>query len=57
MVFLETALESRFNPLVVLGKAGHLAGFVNRFNSDAELLDDLVNILPRVNCTPDLFQE
>lgn len=43
MNFLETALESRFNPLTALGKAGSmgLAKFVNRFNSDAELLDDL----------------
>lgn len=57
MVFLETALESKFNPLVILGRAGHLSGFVNRFNGDAELLDDLVNILLRVYYTPDLFQE
>ncbi|KAH6919031.1 plasma membrane protein [Coprinopsis sp. MPI-PUGE-AT-0042] len=43
MVFLETALESKFNPLVALGKAGNLGlgGFVNKFNKDAELLDDL----------------
>ncbi|KAJ3537495.1 hypothetical protein NM688_g6678 [Phlebia brevispora] len=43
MVFLETALESKFNPLVALGKAGSmgLSGFVNKFNADAELLDDL----------------
>ncbi|KAM6500879.1 hypothetical protein JOM56_003893 [Amanita muscaria] len=46
MVFLETALSSKLNPLVMLGKAGHLgsiglSGFVNRFNADAELLDDL----------------
>ena len=46
MVFLETALESKFNPLVALGKSGSLglSGFVNRFNSEAELLDDLVSI-------------
>lgn len=44
MVFLETALESKLNPLVALGKAGSLglSGFVNKFNADAELLDDLV---------------
>ncbi|KAJ7738523.1 hypothetical protein DFH07DRAFT_84470 [Mycena maculata] len=43
LVFLETALESRFNPLVALGKAGSLglSSFVNKFNADAELLDDL----------------
>jgi hypothetical protein len=44
-VFLETALESKFNPLVVLGRNGSLglSGVVNQFNDDAELLDDLVN--------------
>lgn len=44
MVFLETALASKFNPLVALGRAGSmgLSGFVNKFNDDAELLDDLV---------------
>ena len=44
MVFLETALESKFNPLDALGRAGSmgLSGFVNKFNADAELLDDLV---------------
>ncbi|KAK7689123.1 hypothetical protein QCA50_007814 [Cerrena zonata] len=43
MVFLETALESKFNPLVALGRNGSLglSGFVNKFNADAELLDDL----------------
>ncbi|KAJ7632470.1 hypothetical protein FB45DRAFT_978232 [Roridomyces roridus] len=43
LVFLEAALESRFNPLVALGKAGSLglSTFVNKFNADAELLDDL----------------
>ncbi|KAJ7109226.1 hypothetical protein C8R44DRAFT_280276 [Mycena epipterygia] len=43
LVFLETALESKFNPLVALGRAGSmgLAGFVNKFNAEAELLDDL----------------
>ncbi|EMD34460.1 hypothetical protein CERSUDRAFT_97712 [Gelatoporia subvermispora B] len=43
MVFLETALDSKFNPLVALGRSGAvgLAGFVNKFNADAELLDDL----------------
>ena len=46
MVFLETALESKYNPLVALGKNGALglSGFVNKFNSDAELLDDLVRV-------------
>lgn len=44
MVFLETALESSWNPLVALGKSGSLglSSFVNKFNSEAELLDDLV---------------
>ncbi|KII89007.1 hypothetical protein PLICRDRAFT_53502 [Plicaturopsis crispa FD-325 SS-3] len=43
MVFLESALESKFNPLVALGRSGSLglAGFVNKFNAEAELLDDL----------------
>ncbi|TFK72175.1 hypothetical protein BDN72DRAFT_371720 [Pluteus cervinus] len=43
MVFLETALDSKLNPLVALGKAGNLglSGFVNKFNAEAELLDDL----------------
>ena len=46
MVFLETALESKLNPLVALGRAGSmgLSGFVNKFNADAELLDDLVSL-------------
>jgi hypothetical protein len=45
MVFLETALESKFNPLLVLGRAGNLGlgGLVNKFNDEAELLDDLVS--------------
>ncbi|KAI0648264.1 hypothetical protein C8Q79DRAFT_905728 [Trametes meyenii] len=43
MVFLESALESKLNPLVSLGRNGSLglSGFVNKFNADAELLDDL----------------
>ncbi|TFK42983.1 hypothetical protein BDQ12DRAFT_677131 [Crucibulum laeve] len=43
MVFLEAALESKFNPLVALGRNGSmgLTGFVNKFNAEAELLDDL----------------
>ncbi|KAF8352304.1 hypothetical protein F5887DRAFT_23349 [Amanita rubescens] len=41
MVFLETALESKLNPLVALGRSGFLSGFVNKYNADAELLDDL----------------
>ncbi|KAJ7083825.1 hypothetical protein C8R43DRAFT_320318 [Mycena crocata] len=43
LVFLEQALESKFNPLVALGKAGSmgLSSFVNKFNAEAELLDDL----------------
>jgi hypothetical protein len=44
MVFLETTLGSKFNPLVALGKTGSLglSGMVNKFNGEAELLDDLV---------------
>lgn len=44
MVFLETMLSSKLNPLVSLGRSGSmgLKGFVNKFNADAELLDDLV---------------
>lgn len=44
MVFLETALASKFNPLVALGRTGSLGltGMVNKFNAEAELLDDLV---------------
>lgn len=44
LVFLEKALESNFNPLVALGRTGTmgLSGFVNKFNQEAELLDDLV---------------
>ncbi|TFY74486.1 hypothetical protein EWM64_g9525 [Hericium alpestre] len=43
MVFLETMLGSKFNPLTAIGRAGSLGlkGFVNKFNADAELLDDL----------------
>jgi len=46
MVFLETALESKLNPLVAIGKTGSLglSGFVNKFNAEAELLDDLVRL-------------
>lgn len=49
MVFLETALESKLNPLVALGRNGSLglSGFVNKFNNEAELLDDLVCQLSR----------
>ncbi|KAI0303483.1 hypothetical protein B0F90DRAFT_1809674 [Multifurca ochricompacta] len=42
MVFLETILSSRFNPFISLGRSGlGLKGLVNKFNADAELLDDL----------------
>lgn len=49
MVFLESALDSKLNPLVALGRNGSLglSGFVNKFNADAELLDDLVRITNR----------
>jgi hypothetical protein len=47
MVFLESALDSKFNPLTLLGRNGSLGltGFVNKFNAEAELLDDLVSFL------------
>ncbi|KAH7912158.1 hypothetical protein BJ138DRAFT_1005044 [Hygrophoropsis aurantiaca] len=43
LVFLETALDSKFNPLTALGRSGALGlgSFVNKFNAEAELLDDL----------------
>ncbi|KDQ06742.1 hypothetical protein BOTBODRAFT_39397 [Botryobasidium botryosum FD-172 SS1] len=43
MNFLETALESKFNPIIALGRNGSLGlgSMVNKFNTDAELLDDL----------------
>ncbi|KAG8733397.1 hypothetical protein FRC11_006588 [Ceratobasidium sp. 423] len=43
MNFLETALESKLNPFTVLAQKGTLglSGFVNKFNKDPELLDDL----------------
>ncbi|KAH7107375.1 hypothetical protein BKA62DRAFT_683171 [Auriculariales sp. MPI-PUGE-AT-0066] len=42
MNFLESALSSRMNPLLALSRAGTFAkGMVNKFNADAELLDDL----------------
>jgi len=45
LVFLENALDSKFNPLLILGRTGALgmSGFVNKFNAQPELLDDLVS--------------
>ncbi|EGO20988.1 hypothetical protein SERLADRAFT_351219 [Serpula lacrymans var. lacrymans S7.9] len=45
LVFLESALGWKFNPLVALGRSGMmgLGGFVNKFNAEAELLDDLAS--------------
>jgi hypothetical protein len=40
MVFLERALSSSFNPLIMLAK-GISPGFTNKFNGQVELLDDL----------------
>lgn len=40
MVFLERALTSKFNPLIMLAK-GFSPGFFNKFNGQVELLDDL----------------
>jgi hypothetical protein len=48
MVFLENALSSKLNPFLTLARTGSfrgLKGFVNKFNGDAELLDDLVSLL------------
>lgn len=43
MVFLENTLDSKLNPLTALGRStGVLSGFVNKFNAEPELLDDLV---------------
>ena len=54
MNFMETILESKLNPLVAMGKRGStkVGSFVNKFNADAELLDDLV----RVYMSPNLVQ-
>lgn len=43
LVFLETALDSKLNPLIALGRNRilGLGGLVNKFNAEAELLDDL----------------
>ncbi|KAI6039939.1 hypothetical protein EDC04DRAFT_1590102 [Pisolithus marmoratus] len=43
LVFLETALDSKLNPLIALGRnrTFGLGGLVNKFNAEAELLDDL----------------
>lgn len=45
MVFLESALDSKYNPLLYLARSGSLGlgSFVNKFNAEAELLDDLVS--------------
>ena len=60
MVFLETALESKYNPLVILGRNRSLglSGFVNKFNAEAELLDDLVGAFFSHGClTFDYFKK
>ncbi|KAF8325996.1 uncharacterized protein EI90DRAFT_3231088 [Cantharellus anzutake] len=42
MNFLESALESKLNPFIALARSGFgMSGFVNKFNKEAELLDDL----------------
>ena len=44
MVFMENTLDSKLNPLTALGRSGQaLTGFVNKFNGEPELLDDLVS--------------
>ncbi len=40
---METFLDSKLNPFVALAKRGTMKGFVNKFNGEAELLDDLVS--------------
>lgn len=44
LTFLETFLDSKLNPLVAFGRKGTMgmSGFVNKFNAEPELLDDLV---------------
>lgn len=49
---MESFLDSKLNPLVALGKRGTLKGFVNKFNAEAELLDDLVRPKPHDFCPP-----
>jgi hypothetical protein len=46
------ALESKLNPLIALGRTGSLglSSLVNKFNSDAELLDDLVSVVGYLPC-------
>jgi len=40
---IEKVLESKYNPITAVSRAGAVAkNFVNKFNADAELLDDLV---------------
>jgi len=39
--FMENMLDGKFNPLTLLAKRGTIKGFSNKFNSEAELLDDL----------------
>ncbi|KAG8217891.1 hypothetical protein J3R82DRAFT_6057 [Butyriboletus roseoflavus] len=42
MVFLESALDPKLNPLTALVRGGYgLSGFVHKFNADPELLNDL----------------
>jgi hypothetical protein len=55
LTFLESALSTRLNPLVALGKSETfgLRGFSNHFNGDTELLDDLVLI----SSSPSLLSE
>lgn len=51
MNFMEALLGSSFNPLVAMAKKGSskLGSFVNKFNAEAELLDDLVSTPPSSN--------
>lgn len=43
MIFLESALDPKLNPLIALVRGGHyLSGFMHKFNADPELLNDLV---------------
>ncbi|KAF8557334.1 hypothetical protein OG21DRAFT_1475599 [Imleria badia] len=42
MVFMESMMDYKLNPLTAIARSGHaLTGFINKFNGEPELLDDL----------------
>lgn len=46
MVFMEGVLDHKLNPLTAIARSGQaLTGFINKFNAEPELLDDLVSSL------------